>query len=476
MKKAMVWIMIFVFAVSSNLLQGCATVPKPNTPFVKRDMSTITPLKVAHYETPQIDDTNPGLVIIGATLGAVLLMGVGAGLGAALALHKIDKEAPVPDFGNLVMTEFIERAGKEISQWPAMTVENEPITEDYSHKSGAILVIKVNGLAIHPVQGFMSGVVVTMKDSAENVLWEKDFSYVSKVFGREKSQDEYKENNFKLLNVEMEFAAEKTVADFMEHFKQGRAETISSVIEKPAPSPVAETRTSDVSRDQTKGMEMVFVKGGCYRMGDTFGDFGEADNDEKPVHEVCVDDFYIGKYEVTQGQWRAVMGNNPSYFKNCSSTCPVEQVSWNDVQDFIGRLNQRTGQRYRLPTEAEWEYAARSGGKQEKYAGGDRVDSVAWYKDNFGRSTHPVGKKRSNGLGIYDMSGNVWEWTQDRFDKNYYSNSPRNNPTGPSSDSKRVRRGGCWNNSLRHTRAANRGNDTPEKRLNGVGFRLVRMP
>jgi formylglycine-generating enzyme required for sulfatase activity len=132
---------------------------------------------------------------------------------------------------------------------------------------------------------------------------------------------------------------EAHIRKIADYFKQGGAETMSSSIEKPASSPVVGTRTSNVSRDQTKEMEMVFVKGGCYPMGDTFGDFGEADTDEKPVHEVCVDDFYIGKYEVTQGQWQGVMGNNPSYFKNCGNTCPVEQVSWNDVQDFIGILS-----------------------------------------------------------------------------------------------------------------------------------------
>ncbi|TAN44631.1 MAG: formylglycine-generating enzyme family protein, partial [Nitrospirae bacterium] len=137
-----------------------------------------------------------------------------------------------------------------------------------------------------------------------------------------------------------------------------------------------------VVKDAATGIEMVLVKGGCYQMGDTFGD---GDSDEKPVHEVCVDDFYIGKFEVTQGQWQAVMGNNPSSFKNCGDNCPVESVSWNDVQEFISRLNKKVplskgGTRglYRLPTEAEWEYAARSGGKREKYAGGDDVDSVAW--------------------------------------------------------------------------------------------------
>ena len=249
----------------------------------------------------------------------------------------------------------------------------------------------------------------------------------------------------------------------------GSAKTISIVMEKTAPPPVAETRAGDVSRDPTTEMEMVFVKGGCFQMGDTFGD---GFDNEKPVHEACVDGFYIGKYEVTQGQWQSVMGNNPSYYKNCGDTCPVEQVSWNDVQDFIGRLNQRTGQRYRLPTEAEWEYAARSGGKREKYAGGDSVDSVAWYGGNSGISTHPAGQKQPNGLGIYDMSGNVWEWCQDWYGT--YSPGSLRNPAGPSSGSIRINRGGGWGSYPRGERAANRFSDYPEGRSYDLGFRLIR--
>ncbi|MEK6616523.1 MAG: hypothetical protein AABZ32_10510 [Bacteroidota bacterium] len=190
MKKITVWLMIFVFMISSNLLQGCATTS--NTPFTKKDTSTISPLKVAQYETPQIDDTTLGRAIIGATLGAVLLAGVGAGLGVVLAAHKMDKETPVPDFGNLVMTKFVEHAGKNIPNWPTMTFEKQPIGKDYSYKSGAILVFKVNVLAIHPNQGFVSNVVVSMEDSEKNVLWKKGFIYTSKALGREKSQDEYK--------------------------------------------------------------------------------------------------------------------------------------------------------------------------------------------------------------------------------------------------------------------------------------------
>ena len=221
--------------------------------------------------------------------------------------------------------------------------------------------------------------------------------------------------------------------------------------------------------DAATGMEFVFVKGGCYEMGDTFGD---GQRDEKPVHNVCVNDFYLGKYEVTQGQWLAVMGNNPSRFKDCGANCPVEQVSWNDTQDFIGRLNGKTGKNYRLPTEAEWEYAARSGGKKEKYTGGDDLDRVAWYGANSGNKTHPAGTKAPNGLGLYDVSGNVWEWCQDWYRDKYYSDSPRNNPPGPSSGTSRVLRGGSWVNKAENVRAAYRSGNVPAFRDVSYGFRL----
>ncbi|MBI3755375.1 MAG: formylglycine-generating enzyme family protein, partial [Deltaproteobacteria bacterium] len=216
---------------------------------------------------------------------------------------------------------------------------------------------------------------------------------------------------------------------------------------------------------------MVLVKGGCFQMGDTFGD---GESDAKPVHEVCVDDLYMGKYEVTQIQWKAIMGDNPSQFKDCGDNCPVENVSWSDIQEYLTKLNNKTGKKYRLPTEAEWEYAARSGGKNEKYSGGNAPDSVAWYGSNSGSKTHPVGQKQPNRLGIYDMTGNVWEWVQDRYDGNYYKNSPKNNPKGSDSESYRVLRGGSWGSLPRGLRAAVRIRNGPDNRIDeDGGFRLV---
>jgi sulfatase modifying factor 1 len=233
-------------------------------------------------------------------------------------------------------------------------------------------------------------------------------------------------------------------------------------------------------KDAATGIEMVYVKGGCYKMGNTFGDGWP---DEKPVHEVCLDDFYIGKYEVTQGQWKSIMGNNPSHFKDCGDKCPVDSVSWVDAQGFIDILNSKSGgSNYRLPTEAEYEYAERSGGKSERYSGGNDVDSVSWYgatsghePDTFGtQGPHPVGTKAPNGLGIHDMSGNVWELTNDWYGDNYYSSSPRNNPAGPSSGVERVKRGGCASGSSQNSKVSRRGQVEPDYRGMSEGFRLYR--
>ena len=233
-------------------------------------------------------------------------------------------------------------------------------------------------------------------------------------------------------------------------------------------------------KDPATGMKFVFVKGGCYMMGDIYGDEYEGEESNvRPVHEVCVDDFYIGQYEVTQGQWKSIMGNNPVPASTSScigDNCPVELITWNDIQDFISRLNSRSnGSKYRLPTEAEWEYAARSGGRSERYSGGNDLDSVAWYDANSGEKTHPVGTKAPNGLGIYDMSGNVWETTNDWFESDYYSKSPRNNPAGPSSGTYRVKRGGCVSGAYLNQKSTHRGTQDPNEK-NSDGFRLLRIP
>ena len=218
-------------------------------------------------------------------------------------------------------------------------------------------------------------------------------------------------------------------------------------------------------------IEMVWVSGGTFTMGATSEQGSDANDREKPAHSVTLSGYYIGKYEVTQAQWKAVMGNNPSSFKG--DNLPVERVSWNEVQEFIKKLNQMTGKSYRLPTEAEWEYAARGGNNSRgnKYSGSDNVGSVAWYFQNSGSTTHPVGSKSPNELGIYDMSGNVWEWCQDWYGD--YSSSSQRNPKGPASGSVRVYRGGGWSYISRNCRVSFRDCNSPGGRSLNLGFRLV---
>ncbi|MBQ7741805.1 MAG: formylglycine-generating enzyme family protein [Bacteroidaceae bacterium] len=211
---------------------------------------------------------------------------------------------------------------------------------------------------------------------------------------------------------------------------------------------------------------MIGVQGGTFQMGSTAGD-----SDEQPVHSVTLSSFSIGQTEVTQALWKAVMGSNPSYFKG--DNLPVECVSWDDCQTFIQKLNQLTGEHFRLPTEAEWEFAARGGNKSKgyQYSGSNTLGNVAWYNDNSGRETHEVATKSPNELGIYDMSGNVREWCQDRF--GYYSSSSQTNPTGPSSGSLRVYRGGSWFDYATYCRTAFRSYYTPTNTINFLGLRLA---
>ncbi|HOD27131.1 MAG TPA: SUMF1/EgtB/PvdO family nonheme iron enzyme [Bacteroidales bacterium] len=235
-----------------------------------------------------------------------------------------------------------------------------------------------------------------------------------------------------------------------------------------------ETKTT-TGRTSAIEPEMVFVKGGTFRMGATSEQGYNVYNDEKPAHSVTLSDYYIGKYEVTQAQWEAVMGNNPSNFKRDPNR-PVEQVSWNDVQEYITKLNQLTGKTYRLPTEAEWEYAARGGSSSRgyKYSGSNTLSDVAWYDDNSNDETHPVGTKNPNELGIYDMSGNVYEWCSDWYGA--YSSNSQTNPQGPSEGSGRVGRGGGWDGGAGLCRVSIRYGERADDRSSVLGFRLVLVP
>ena len=220
--------------------------------------------------------------------------------------------------------------------------------------------------------------------------------------------------------------------------------------------------------------EMVYVEGGSFDMGATSEQGSDAHGWEKPVHRVTLSDYYIGRCEVTQELWEAVMGSNPSCFIGAQN--PVESVSWNDCQEFVSRLNSLTGRTFRLPTEAEWEYAARGGNKSShyKYSGSGNIGDVAWYSSNSGSSTHAVGTKSLNELGICDMSGNVQEWCSDWFDD--YSAGAQTNPQGPSSGSNRVLRGGSGGHGARYCRVSNRDGSFPGNSYYGVGLRLVLVP
>ena len=223
------------------------------------------------------------------------------------------------------------------------------------------------------------------------------------------------------------------------------------------------------------GMDFVWVPAGAFVMG---SESSTAHRDERPLTRVRISEgFYMGKYEVTQGQWAAVMGSNPSHFASCGSDCPVEDVSWNDVQQFIGVLNASEagrGYEYGLPSEAEWEYAARAGVSGEGGQWYGLLGATAWCGDGFGGSTHPVGEKKANAWGLHDMLGNVWEWTD-----SLYGGYPGGEVTdwrGPSAGSLRVRRGGAWNSGAGRCRAAFRFFGNPGYRNDGIGFRLRRTP
>jgi formylglycine-generating enzyme required for sulfatase activity len=253
-------------------------------------------------------------------------------------------------------------------------------------------------------------------------------------------------------------------------------------------NPVTNIKAGETFTSQT-GIELMSIPAGEFMMGCSEGD-NECSATEKPAHKVKLTrGFYIGKYEVTQGQWKAVMGKelsfwqsqssvNPSKFKDCGDDCPVEKVSWNDVKEFLVKLNAqegRTGARmFRLPTEAEWEYAARGGTKTKFYA--NDLASIAWYSANSGDTTHPVGKKTPNAFGLYDMLGNVWEWTEDWYGDTYYSVSKKTDPIGPSSGSYRVLRGGSWWYWSGSESLSYRFSSSPDFRNRDFGFRVVVLP
>ena len=257
-----------------------------------------------------------------------------------------------------------------------------------------------------------------------------------------------------LLEAELR---EKGQPEQKAHSAANRSQPIA-VTTAQAPSP-GRTLTEYVT-----GMEFVWVPGGSFEMG--CGPWtSDCYDDEKPVKSVQFSGFWLGKFEVTQGQWQRVMGSNPSHSKK-GDNYPVENVSWDDAKAFISKLNAQGSAKFRLPTEAEWEYAARSGGKPEKYAGGDLLGRVAWYDGNSDQSTHSVGTKAPNGLGLYDMSGNVWEWCEDGC-------YPASQDTAAAAGRYHLVRGGGWLSTQRHVRTTCRDCAVHDDRSLLRGFRLA---
>ena len=236
-----------------------------------------------------------------------------------------------------------------------------------------------------------------------------------------------------------------------------------------------------IAVDLGKGvkLEMVSIPAGEFLMGSLDAD-PDAQEKEQPQHRVRITKpFYLGQHLVTQAQWEAVMGSNPSKFKGPKN--PVEGVSWDDCQEFLDKLNQRPGNpagKFVLPSEAQWEYAIRAGSTTRFCCGDDesQLGEYAWFEVNSDSKPHRVGEKKPNTWGLYDMHGNIWEWCQDWYEEGYYKNSPANDPSGPPHGEDRVRRGGCWGIPAAHCRSANRNGDEPGDRTDDLGFRIALVP
>ena len=267
-------------------------------------------------------------------------------------------------------------------------------------------------------------------------------------------------------------AAAKKAADEAAAKKAADDAAAKKAADEAAAKKAAEEKPAKV--EEAIKIEMVLVKGGYFTMGCTSEQGSDCNHDERPAHNVRLNNFYIAKYPVTQKLWEKVMGTNPSAF--FGQDLPVESVSWEEAQLFIKKLNALTGKKYRLLTEAEWEYAARGGikSKRQKHSGGNNLGKVAWYNANSEQKTHPVGTKQPNELGIYDMNGNVWEWVQDWKDGFDYSS--KTSPTGPASGFNRVYRGCGWQDDALYCRVSRRGGSPPDYRGPYLGFRLALPP
>ena len=278
----------------------------------------------------------------------------------------------------------------------------------------------------------------------------------------------------------------------------GYGEEPEPVVEKPKPAMekavAAQKECSQrlglpIEITNSIGMKLKLIPAGEFMMGSPESD-SSASKDEKPQHKVRITKpFYLGLYEVTQAEYEKVMEFNPSNFSTGgagadrvsgrdTSSCPVEEVCWEDAVEFCKRLSAKEGKTYRLPSEAEWEYACRAGTTTKWYCGDkeDELGRVAWYRENSGRTTHPVGAKEANAWGLFDMHGNVWEWCADWYDSDYYAKSPPSDPPGPERGSSRVDRGGSWGGQAGLCRSAFRAGFVPGSRWSYLGFRVARSP
>lgn len=335
-------------------------------------------------------------------------------------------------------------------------------------------------------------------DLVKNSADAEDFRFFLKEFPDGANKEKAKIRLEELVWQSVRGADKTKIQAYLNEFPNGanaaaaririrQLETAGNPTTKTSGNTTANRTAGAVSKATLPGgaeMSFAYIPAGEFQMGSN-----QSDN-EKPIHTVRISQgFFMGQTEVTQAQWQSVMRNNPSYFINCPN-CPVEQVSWEDAQQFIAKLNaQNDGYKYRLPTEAEWEYAARAGTTGD-YAG--NLDSMGWFWENSGDQrlsgewnfdklkavngrTHPVGTKQPNAWGLYDMQGNVWEWVQDWFDVGYYAKSPATDPVGPASGSDRVGRGGCWTNHATGLSWTLRFNVKPSSRYLHLGFRVVRQ-
>ena len=246
----------------------------------------------------------------------------------------------------------------------------------------------------------------------------------------------------------------------------------------PSPSPAGVVSISlpplpaspRIWHDERTGMAFTQVPAGCFQMGSS-----DHESNEKPPHTVCLDTFWIGVHEVTQGTWQKEMGTLPPQ-STFGTELPVDNISWHDVQHLLTKLNGTGKTRFRLPSEAEWEYACRSGGRRTLFCGGESINTVAWHKENSDNRVHPVGGRQANALGVHDMSGNVWEWVSDWYDPHYYRRSSTHNPSGPPTGRTKVFRGGSWGSAPKFSRATLRYDLAPDRSYHLLGLRLIATP